>query len=225
MTDYKITAKEHRANARKTLGGNIFSSNWLMSLVVLLIYTAIVGAISFISSLIGAFIPFLSFAPSLIGILISGPLLFGMASYFLALSRSNSAKVETLFDGFSTDFATNFLIGLMTYLFTFLWSLLLFIPGIIKGYAYSMAYYIKHDNPTYNWKQCLDESQRIMKGKKWKLFCLDISFIGWIIVGAFACGVGTFWVEPYMQAARASFYESIIEKPTEENFDVYTEAV
>lgn len=35
----------------------------------------------------------------------------------------------------------------MTSLFTFLWSLLFVIPGIVKMYAYSMAYYIKLDHP------------------------------------------------------------------------------
>lgn len=214
MSDYNIPAKEHRANARKALGGNIFSTNWLMGLLVVLIYSLIIGAVSTISSGVAT-------------IVVSGPFMVGLAACFLSISRNGSVKVETLFDGFKNDFLQSFLLGLMTSIFTFLWSLLFIIPGIVKFYAYSMAWYIKNDNPSYDWKQCMDESQRLMMGKKWNLFCLDLSFIGWIIVSSLVCGIGVLWVEPYMQAARASFYESLIPKHTQytdnQDFEVSTD--
>lgn len=210
MTNYNIPAKEHRANARKMLGGNIFSTNWMMSLLILLIYSVILSVAS---------------AIPMATIVIAGPLLVGVSAFFLLISRSNTAKIETLFDGFKNDFLQTFLIGLMTAVFTFLWSLLFIIPGIVKGYAYSMASYIKCDNPTYDWKKCLDESQRIMNGKKWNLFCLDLSFIGWMIVGSLACGIGTLWVAPYIQAAHTSFYESIAEKTISENSNDFTQTI
>lgn len=206
MSDYNVPASTHRANARNMLGGNIFSTNWMMALLVILVY-----------SLINSFAS--SVTVGIAAIVIAGPLSTGLANYFISLSRNGKAEFEGLFVGFENNFLQNLLIGLMTGIFTFLWSLLFFIPGIVKAYAYSMAYYIHNDNPTYDWKQSLDESQRIMKGKKWKLFCLDLSFLGWIIVSAFTCGIGILWVEPYMQAARASFYESIAEKPKFEQAD------
>ena len=48
-----------------------------------------------------------------------------------------------------------------------------------------------------------------MNGNKWRLFCLHLSFIGWFIVGALCCGVGVFWVNAYMKAAEAEFYQEI----------------
>ena len=48
-----------------------------------------------------------------------------------------------------------------------------------------------------------------MKGYKGKLFCLDLSFIGWYIVGALCLGIGVLWVTPYHQTARANFYEAL----------------
>ena len=48
-----------------------------------------------------------------------------------------------------------------------------------------------------------------MNGNKWKLFVLDLSFIGWYIVGMLACGIGTLWVVPYNEAARAEFYQEL----------------
>ena len=191
MSNYEI-----RAKARQDLGNSIFSNSWMISLVVHLLVGLILGACSSILPGIGA-------------IIVTGPLYVGMAKYFLLLAREPAeAKLETSFSGFN-DFGANLLIGLMSGLFVFLWSLLLIVPGIIKAYAYSMAFYIKNDNPTYDWKQCLDESQRMMTGNKGKLFLLDLSFIGWILLGALCCGIGTLWVSPYMEAARANFYEDI----------------
>jgi uncharacterized membrane protein len=72
-----------------------------------------------------------------------------------------------------------------------------------------MAPYIKYDHPEYSWKRCLDESKAMMKGYKWKLFCLDLSFIGWNIVGMLCFIVGMYWVLPYTKAAQVCFYEEL----------------
>jgi uncharacterized membrane protein len=165
-----------------------------------------------------------------VGIILGGFLSFGLARVFLQLVRGQKDKVEIgdLFSG-SEHFGSLLVLNLLIGLFTFLWSLLFIIPGIIKSYAYSMAFYIKHDHPEYDWKQCMDESQRYMKGHKWQLFCLDFSFIGWILLGALCCGIGTLWVTPYQYAARANFYENLkalydpeVEAPAE-SFDATAE--
>jgi uncharacterized membrane protein len=208
--------KVFRANARAQLGGGIFANNWLMALVVCLIYSAILG--------VAAAIPGIG---SVATVLLTGFFMFGLSRVFLQLIRGQKDKVEVsdLFCG-SDEFGSLILLSLMYNLFIFLWSLLFVIPCIIKAYAYSMAFYIKHDHPEYDWKQCMDESQRYMKGYKWQLFCLDFSFIGWILLGALCCGIGTLWVTPYQYAARANFYENLkaiydpqIEAPAEEAYD------
>ena len=193
-----MSNKEIRAKARADLGGNIFDGKWMMALLAALVISLIVGVCAAIpvAGSVGVFI-------------IGGPLMLGLTGYFLRLSRNQDTKIEDVFDSFSEHFLQSFLLYLMTGIFTFLWSLLFVIPGIVKSYAYSMAFYVKRDNPTYDWKQCLDESQRIMRGYKWKLFCLQLSFIGWAIVCVFTFGIGTLWLTPYMNAATANFYESI----------------
>lgn len=197
-----MTNSEIRATARARLGGKIFGSTWLMSVLVILIY-------SMITSVIGA-IPAVG---SIAVLLLSGPLSIGLAIIFISLARGNDEiEIGDLFSGFKNNFGDNLLLGLIQSIFIFLWSLLFIIPGIVKTYSYSMSYYIKNDHPEYTWKQCIDESRRIMKGNKGKLFLLDLSFIGWIIVGALALGIGTLWVNSYMYAARAVFYETIKEQ-------------
>ncbi len=203
-----MTSADYRANARSLLGGQIFAREWLMATVACLV-TAVCGLLENIptkNTYVGAVL-------SLIGLIISsiiaGPVAYGICSYFLRLSRYGDPRLENVIDGFTNDFVGNFVLSFMQGLFIFLWSLLLIIPGIIKSYAYSMAFYIKNDHPEYGWKECLDESQRIMNGNKWRLFCLQFSFIGWYIVGALCLGIGTVFVTPYVQAAVTEFYEDI----------------
>ena len=189
-----VSNSEIRAKARAALGGGLFENNWLMAVVVVLI----VGAISGIS----AYIPFAS-------IILSGPLAVGSALVFLKLVRTGEKIViEDTFNGFK-NFTENLLLGLISTLFIFLWTLLFIIPGIVKSYAYSMCFYIKNDHPEYDWKKCLDESQKMMNGNKWRLFCLDLSFIGWMILGALCFGIGTLWVSAYMTSSRAIFYNEL----------------
>ena len=196
---------ELRRRARESLGNKIFQQKWLMGLAVSFVIMAILGTASSVSMGIGS-------------IILTGPLTFGLFKSFLIANRAKEElNFNNTFDGFK-NFNSTFLLGLMQTLFIALWSLLLIVPGIIKTFAYSMAYYIMSDHPEYTWKQCLEESQRIMKGNKWKLFCLDFSFIGWYIVGSLCLGIGMFWVYPYHYMARAEFYNELIgyTNPTEE---------
>ena len=98
--------------------------------------------------------------------------------------------------------------ALMT-VFIFLWTLLLIVPGIIKGYAYAMTPYIMHDNPELSADDCINRSMEMMNGYKWKLFCLDLSFLGWVLLGIITLGIGLLWVSPYMECSHAKFYEEL----------------
>ena len=192
-----MTRAEIKNFAKERLGRNIFGNLWLTALLICFIATALESFAGAIGLGLGAFV-------------LVGPLEFGMSYAFLKLARDGETpNVEDLFKGFTQDFAQNFLIGLLIGIFTFLWSLLLIVPGIVKAYAYSQAYYIKADHPDYDWRACINESKRLMNGHKGELFVLDLSFIGWYIVGALCLGVGTLWVTPYYQAAHAHFYQTL----------------
>ena len=188
-----MTRQEIKAKAREQLGGNIFSTNWVMALLALLI-------VSLLNSII----------PGIAAIVLSGPLAVGAALLFTSLARGEGeVRLEKLFDPFTTDFVGTFLLGLFMTLFTALWTLLFIIPGVVKRYAYAMAPYIKADHPEMDAMTCIKESQKLMNGHKMDFFILQLSFIGWLIVGALCCGIGTLFVAPYMEASKANFYESI----------------
>ena len=97
---------------------------------------------------------------------------------------------------------TEFLRGL----FTFLWSLLFVIPGIIKGYEYMLIPYLLADNPQMDREEAFAKSKEMMDGNKWSLFCLDFSFIGWMILSACTFGIGDLFLNPYTHMATAHFY-------------------
>lgn len=188
-----MTISEIKAAARAQLKNKIFGDYWMIALVVCLITSAVIAAVPGIGTLI-----------------LSGPMTFGLAYVLLKQARDRqSMNIGDIFCGFKSDFGGLFLINLMTSIFVFLWALLLVIPGIIMGYAYSMAYYVKVDNPEYDWRQCIKGSKELMRGHKWQLFVLDLSFIGWAIVCLFTFGIGYLWLIPYMQVSRTQFYNSI----------------
>lgn len=111
-------------------------------------------------------------------------------------------------------------IQLLTYLFTFFWSLLLVIPGIIKNLAYSQAPYIFKDLTDANlgnkisYLDCISQSRALMKGQKWRLFWLQVSFIGWDILAILSLGIGLIWLRPYKCATYAAFYSDLTTKLT-----------
>jgi uncharacterized membrane protein len=91
-------------------------------------------------------------------------------------------------------------------IYTFLWTLLLIIPGIIKSYAYRMVPYILADNPNIGCNRAIELSSEMTKGEKFEIFILDLSFIGWYLLGALALGIGILFVNPYADATNAELY-------------------
>lgn len=195
------TSSEYRAAARQNLGNNIFANKWLYAVVVMVIQAAAMAAVA--ASVLGVF-------------LIGGFFMIGVTTVFLKLARGGE-EVD-LADIFAAkdQIGNSLLLGLLKNLFLLLWSLLFVIPGVIKFYSYSMVYYIQTEHPEYDWKQTINESRRMMDGHKFRLFSLDLSFLGWLILGALCFGIGTFFVLPYMQAARANFYLDLKAQPVVE---------
>lgn len=190
-----LSSFEYRQRARAALGGRIFGNIWLMALLANVIVMAVTSVAS--SVIIGS-------------LLVYGALYVGYASIMLKLARGRGeVDIADCAKGFVTGYVENLLLGLVSMLKIFLWSLLFVIPGIAKAYSYSMIYYIKNDHPDYSWSECLAASENLMRGKRMNLFLLDLSFIGWILLVPFTFGLGAFWLAPYIEQARAQFYESV----------------
>lgn len=86
---------------------------------------------------------------------------------------------------------------------------LLYIPVIIKTYSYKMTPWILADNPKIGFHRALKLSIDLTRGHKWQIFVLDLSFVGWYILGFLACCVGILFVNPYYYAAQAELYATL----------------
>jgi uncharacterized membrane protein len=142
------------------------------------------------------------------GILIGGPIAYGLSLLYLSISRNQEATLPQIFEGFGkwARYAATYLWIL---LFVVLWTLLLIVPGIIAAYSYSQTYFILVDDETISPRDALRKSKEMMKGNKWKLFCLGLRFIGWGLLSILTLGIGFLWLIPYARTSFAKFYEDI----------------
>ena len=110
--------------------------------------------------------------------------------------------------------------GLLAFLgLTFLGLIISVCINIPVSYAYSMAHIIMADYPGVGAIEAMRLSRQMMKGNKFRLWCLDLSFIGWYILGACCCGLGAYIVTPYQYVARAAFYHEISGRKTPEDVE------
>ena len=203
---------ELRAQARERLEGK-WGTFVLMTFLMLVIQT-ILQIPGYIGSLLEVLSPenvlaSLSFSNiSNILSLLALPLSWGLTVSLLRNHREESVDLENLFDGFRGGRYTRVFCALfLVNLFTFLWALLLIIPGIMKAFSYALTPYIIMDEPELTARQAITRSCEIMEGRRWKLFCLYLSFIGWGILSLLTFGIGFLWLVPYMNASVAAFYE------------------
>ena len=184
---------ELRAASRTTLTGN-----WMMAALATLVYLLIAGGVSSIPV-----------AGSVLAIIVAYPLAYGFAILFLDLFREGKPiDIGKLFDGFK-DFGRVWGTLILVAVYTILWTCLLIIPGIVKSYSYALTPFILKDEPELRYNAAIEKSMRMMNGYKMKLFLLDLSFIGWMILSILTLGIGLLFLQPYMNTARAAFYEDL----------------
>ncbi|MDF2543610.1 MAG: hypothetical protein K0S47_3328 [Herbinix sp.] len=145
---------------------------------------------------------------ALITFIIGGAIELGYCRFNKNLIKGTNPQFTDLFSRLDI-FGKALGLRLVIAIFTFLWALLFIIPGIIAAFSYSMAFYIMEDNPTMGIMEAIDQSKDMMRGNKFRLFCLALSFIGWIILSMLTFGIGFLWLVPYMNAAFAAFYLEI----------------
>lgn len=81
------------------------------------------------------------------------------------------------------------------------------IGGVIKRYSYLLAPYIIAENPDIDSKEAIMLSRRMMDGHKMEAFFIDLSFIGWHLLGIITFGFAEgLWVVPYKTATFTEFY-------------------
>ena len=145
---------------------------------------------------------------TLLGIFVGNIIVVGKLNYFLeSRYMGQSAGIGRLFYGFSGGHYVNVMKCMFFRdLFTFLWSLLFVIPGIYKRYEYYMVPYLLSEYPDMDRKEAFQRSKELMDGNKFDTWVLELSFFGWILLGALTCGIGIFFLNPYYEATFMELY-------------------
>lgn len=132
----------------------------------------------------------------------------GYRKYNLNLVDRQEAGFENLFAYFP-HWKNAFKTKLLKTIYEILWTMLFIIPGVIASYSYAMTDYILTENPELTAKEAIEKSKDMMEGNRWRLFCLEISFFGWVILSLLTLGIGSLWLTPYMEASMAAFYREV----------------
>lgn len=133
----------------------------------------------------------------------------GMNRFFL-VNLNDKAEVKEIGYGYDHNYKNNVKTMFLRGLYTFFWSLLLIVPGIVKSYEYRMIPYLLADDPNMTKDEAFRISREMMHGQKWRAFVLDLSFIGWRILGMWTAGIlNLFYVNPYYNMTCAALYESL----------------
>ena len=200
------TYSDYRAAARESLSGN-----WKTSAIVMLLIMGISILLSTVIALLSLDSEWFSNTLSVIvSILLILPLQWAFANALLQLVRGDNNITENTKQSFKTNYRT----FVLTYLLMIIILLgigvvTLLIGTFILGYAYRMVPYLIQEYPELTPREALKLSREMMRGHKWNLFVLDLTFMGWVLLTVLTLGIGGLWLTPYMQTTVAHYYEDL----------------
>lgn len=145
----------------------------------------------------------------IISLLFGGVFSTGLCRFLLNIvTNSKDPEINDLFSCFNIYFKTlglNILIGI----FAFIGFIFFIVPGVIILIMLSQSFFILAEDPSKSIMDCIKESARMMDGHKSEYFVLQLSFIGWYLLGGITLGIAFFWVSPYIQLTNANYYLTI----------------
>lgn len=97
----------------------------------------------------------------------------------------------------------NFLTGILS-----LAAVVVYIYVILR---ISMSVFIMLENPYTTAWTAIKQSWNLMSGHCGRLFVLNLSFLGWMLLAGLSCGIGMLWLSPYMTMTTVNFYYNLKE--------------
>ncbi len=145
---------------------------------------------------------------SILGLLVSGPLMGGLYFYFLQRMRGQPVTVETAFAGFSNRFLHLFLGSFVSLLLTVLGFFCLILPGIYLWIAWTFTLPLIMDKRLDFWS-AMELSRKMVNRHWWKFFGF-VLILGLLHVAGFLvfC-LGFFIAAPIAMASLMYAYEDI----------------
>lgn len=122
----------------------------------------------------------------------------GVTTACKRLYEINQVEVSDMFSTFS-DFK-NYKVIVITILYGLLiivGTMLFIVPGIIWSLMYSQVYNIFADDNSLGIFECMKKSRLLMRGHKFELLVLGLSFIPWGLLVVVTFGIAGIYVVPY----------------------------
>ena len=83
------------------------------------------------------------------------------------------------------------------------------IPLVIVELCFALTLILLADYDSMTTMEALRQSYQLMNGNKGRLFYINLSFLGWAILGVLSCYIGMLWIAPYMTQTSISFYRDV----------------
>ena len=209
---YMLTNKEIRSTAREYLRGNYKMA--VVNLILITIANSVMQSVvrtltgesalnmqmtgetlpnwdSVFSMQSSPFQTTLNVVLSIIVALIIGSMQMGNEWGYLDMLDGTPLSSGHLLKPFENQLFKTLGVLVLQAVYVILWSVLLIIPGIMKLYAFALSNFIYFDNPDMKTTDILRQSEAFMKGKKMRLFQLDLTyFVVYLIPVVLFFGVG-----------------------------------
>lgn len=157
--------------------------------------------------------PALVYLMSLLTFVLGALIAYSTVRMFILVAQNERPQFEPIIKvGFVEKPIRTLVTAFLSGLYIALWSLLFIIPGIVKTYAYSMSIYLLNKEPELDAADAITKSKDYTMGKKGSLFYLDLSYLGWYILGIFTFGILWFWIIPKHQTAKTLMFNEIYEE-------------
>lgn len=196
------SCKEYREAAWNSLSGR-----WKPAVLATLAFMGIMIVVNLISGNNAGIVR------SLIGLVVAlavAPVGFALYPALKAYVLGQSEEViNPVVEDMKVNYVRYLLGGLLMGVIVVVGCLLLFVPGIIAACGLVIVPFILKEEPELGIVDVMKKSWAMMKGHKMQAFLLELSFIGWMLLGIITLGIGLLWVEPYMISAIGLFYEDV----------------
>ena len=147
---------------------------------------------------------------SIVSLLITSPLQYGLIQYYNFFENGNTPTLGIVFNPIRhviKIFVMTVFINIMASIgFSFL-----IIPGLIISCAFSIVPFVYSKHLDVGIMEMLSHAWRMMRGHKMEYLCLELSFIGWYLVGLITFGIGLLWVLPYHEMTLVKYFNKLEE--------------
>ena len=137
--------------------------------------------------------------------ILAAMLFFVFGNNLISIVRENGGYVVN----FNMDSSGTGFVGILAVVMGFMLTAALSILVVVKTYSYHLVPWILADNPSIGARRALTLSKNLTRGSKFEMFILDLSFIGWYLLGLLLCCIGVIFVTPYYTATQTELYAAL----------------